>query len=513
MRSMSRFAKLVLNIGSNYAATVVQGAIFVLLTPFVVGTLGPMAYGVWVLIRAVDFYLSYFDLGLSDALQKYVAEYDGRDDARGMERLVGTALVAQMALGLAAAAVALVGATLPTAGWFEIPAELAGDFAVLWVLTAAVQVLRFPARVLTGVYVGLQRFDVANAVDVGLGVARALGTVALLATGRGLIALAWLELGLAAASLALNGLLVGRLFPDLRARVAAPRFDTEMWQRLRAFGLWSFLDDLVTEGSAQLDRLFVPLLFSVALLAPYSLTVSLAAIVLVVSTPIADVFLPLSSELDARRDRARLARLAIEGLRACVGVAAPVAAMVAALGSAVLALWVPIDYSEISPLVLPILVTNLFFSALFWPATALLLGLGRARAVFWYSVIEVGAIAVGVVALAPFFGLTGCVVGMTVANLAAGFGLTLPAAARAVGLTLLGLLRRALVRPLLACVPGVAVAASIASLGSPASVVELALAAGAIGAVHGLSFAFLGYSADERRAYFAQIRTAAGLSA
>lgn len=93
--------------------------------------------------------------------------------------------------------------------------------------------------------------------------------VFLLVAGYELIALALLEIFITCVGLIIDLVLVRRLFG---LKFGFPRFDQKIWRRLRAYGAWSFLDDLVTEGAAHLDKVVLPILFPLAMLAPYTLS-------------------------------------------------------------------------------------------------------------------------------------------------------------------------------------------------------------------------------------------------
>ena len=49
------------------------------MTPYILGHLGPSTYGLWVLAGAIVGYAGLLDLGVAGALTKYVAEHRERD--------------------------------------------------------------------------------------------------------------------------------------------------------------------------------------------------------------------------------------------------------------------------------------------------------------------------------------------------------------------------------------------------------------------------------------------------
>jgi O-antigen/teichoic acid export membrane protein len=491
------------NIVSNYAAAIVGGVVFILLTPYVVANLGATGYALWVLVHAVGYFIRYLDLGLGDAQVKYLADYLGRDDMAGARRLLGTLLSAYTIIGAIACAASLCLAALPTDQLFNVPAEQRSLFATLLTLLAINLLIGFPAALLGRVFIGCQRFDVSNGLDIGFSVLGAVTTVLVLQADLGLIGLAWMEILLTAAGGVVDLLLISRLFPGLV--IAYTRIDSGIWQELKSYGIWSFLDELITEGTAQLDKLIMPVLLSVSLLTPYSLVMALATLVLFVSEPITDVLFPMAAELKARGEFARLRQVWRDGTRAVIAVAAPTAIITIVFGNAMLAAWVGADYAVLPDGALPLLVINLFFSALLWPATTMLLGIGSVRRVFWFSAIEVAIGLIAILLLTPRFGIVGFIAALLAANVIAGFALTLPAIATALTAGISSFFLAGLLKPLLTCLPALAAALTIQTFVAPASIPELAFALAGVMAVHLPAYALFGMTVHERARIIAKL--------
>src|SRR2546426_10038293 len=83
-RPMSNLRALTRNISWNYVQAGVSVVVYFLVTPVVVGHLGEVGFGIWVLLRAILFYLRFLDFGFHNALVKYVAEYGERRDWRAV---------------------------------------------------------------------------------------------------------------------------------------------------------------------------------------------------------------------------------------------------------------------------------------------------------------------------------------------------------------------------------------------------------------------------------------------
>ena len=501
---MTRFARIGRNVSLNYAGALIGGTVFVLLTPFVVRELGEVGFGIWVLIHTIVFYLNFLELGFDAALVKYVAEYSaaGRDD--DVQAVVNTSLGSFVAAGvlalLASCAIALF--LVPAA--FEVPDDMVRVMQICLLILGIELLFSFPGSVFDGILEGRQRYDILNYTGIAFTLAGAAGTVLVLLGGFGLVGLALMELGLSLLGIVIDWLIVRRLLPRLSFHPGA--WSAAAWRKIRGFSLWSSLTDLLTEGSAHLDKLLIPVVLSVSLLTPYALICSVAALIFIAVEPLSEVFFPMAAELDGRADRKALRRLLVQGTKLVLAISLPVAIAVFFFGRQIIGLWIGAEYFDVSILVLHFVVLNFLMSAFLWTSLAVLSGLGLVRRIFVFSVLELVLVVGLIVLTVPRFGLTGLAASSMAANVLIGFALFIPAACRATGLPLWRLLSSGLARPLLPAVPSAWLAHTLLDSAPPDTWLALGMDCIAVVAVYGAGFLLLSLSAGERAFYFERIR-------
>ena len=100
--------RVLYNTASNYAAQIVTIGLGLLLTPFLLHSLGPSAYGLWVLVSSVAGYGALLDFGIASAVVKYTSEYQARSEQAQADSLVATAVSLYLLLGLTAVLLGLV---------------------------------------------------------------------------------------------------------------------------------------------------------------------------------------------------------------------------------------------------------------------------------------------------------------------------------------------------------------------------------------------------------------------
>jgi O-antigen/teichoic acid export membrane protein len=371
-------------------------------------------------------------------------------------------------------------------------------------------VVSFLETGLDGIFEGYQRYDLINAVDIVFSVLAALATVAVLAAGYGLVSLAIIALLDTMLRVVSKMIVAARVFPV----EAQPRlgFDRASWRSIKSYSLWNSLNDFVTEGTAQFDRILIPLLLTSALVTPYSLVVALAAAIFLLAEPITDTFLPIASARHNTNDRLGLTAFLLRGTRLVTLMTLPVAVIVVFFGEAILDLWVGSEYTDVSVTVLWFTAANFFFSTYLWTSLNVLMGAGEIKRIFWISVAEVVLVLALIVSLVPVMGLPGLALAGLIANVVTGVFLFIPAACQKTTFQPFEFLTKSLPPLLLAVLPGVITAWSLSNRLDLSSWASTALAVAATGSVSMASLLIFGTTRREKLRYFVVFRRITGLA-
>lgn len=493
-----------LNVGTSYGDILVGGAIYLFLTPVLIRHLGMEAYAVWVISHVITFYLGFLDLGFDHAQVRFHARYAARGRIDRIHPLLATTTVALSLAGVAGMLLAVAIAFMPLGGWFEFSGPLAADLGVIVAILGANLLLSLPGSVLENVYEGAQRFDLGNLRSMALRMITAAAQLVLVLQGYGVVALAAVELCVSGLRLAIDLVLTRRLIPGLLGVQVG--VDAKTWRRIRPFAIWAFLDDVMVEGSAHLDKLLLALFLPLAALTPYALCTAVAGLLLLAVQPITETFFPMAAALHGAGKKTELVRLLLTGTTAVTALAEPVAIFLAFFGGAVLHIWVPEAQGLLPAAVVPTVVVSFFFSVYFWTGTAVLMALGRIRLIALLTLLELGTALALMAPLVPAYGLTGFALAALAANVVVGFALLLPAACRACGLRFGDFLGRTLGRLLLAGLPAVVAAAALRWPAGDHGWLFLAAAAALIAAVHLPPFLLVGMDGEDRARYLEMLR-------
>ncbi len=229
----------------NYAGIVVRLVVMLLLTPFVVSSVGQTGYGLWLLVGTVAGYSGLLDLGVSGALNRYLGLYVGRGDTDALNRVLGSGVAFFMGVGVLVALVLGAGAGT-VANWLGLADTSASTFRPVLQLVGLAIAVELPTRVMSSLLIAHEALPVRNLIEAGSLVAYAGGVALVLALGGTLVGVAAVQLAVASVTGVVRWVVVRRLYPAVR--LSPLQFHPATMRRLVAFGafalVWVLADNL-----------------------------------------------------------------------------------------------------------------------------------------------------------------------------------------------------------------------------------------------------------------------------
>ena len=268
--------------------------------------LGIISLG-WVVIG----YFGLFDLGLSRALTKLVAERLGQRRAEEIPALVWTSLFLMAGIGVVGAVVAMLLVPWLVLHPLKIPAELRTETirAFYWIgLSIPIVIVTAGLR---GVLEALQRFRLATAIRIPMGIFTYLGPVAVLPFSHSLVpVMAVLVLGRVIAGVA-HLWACFRAFPPLRD---ACTIQISSIGPLFRFGTWMTVSNLIGPIMVSFDRFLIGSMISIAAVAFYAVPYEVVTRLSLVPGALVGVLFPAFSTTVVS-DRPRLVFLFESGVK------------------------------------------------------------------------------------------------------------------------------------------------------------------------------------------------------
>src|SRR6266576_1026422 len=344
--------EIIRNVSSSWFSLGANILVGIFLSPFILHRLGNTSYGAWVLVFSVTGYYGLFDLGVRSSIIRYVSTYTAKNDIDGLCRLVNTSLAGYIAIGATAMAVTIALST-HVSSIFRMPAEFVETARLLFLIVGASVAIGFPAGIFGGMLEGLGRFYIVNATNLVSTFVRAALIVLALRHGYGLLAVAIITVTLPFLSSAVRAAIVLHLLP---LKFGWRYVSRDSFGEIARYSSISLILMIAFKLRFKTDELVISTFMSVAAVTFFSNADRLVDYTAEVVGSLAQIFVPMSGQSDAKGDKDRLRTLFVEGNRSCALVVLPISATLIILGKSVITAWVGARYVAASYPVLLVLI-------------------------------------------------------------------------------------------------------------------------------------------------------------
>lgn len=301
------------NTAANYLLKALQMALGIISVPVLINKTGADGYGILVLAGTLLGYFAFFDLGLSDAITKYVAQYNAVGHHKELNRIITTSLAVFMAIGLLLCASVLIALEAGAMSVFSFPAGLETDAKTVFLLGAILSLLAWPKLCLQGVLRGLEAFVSLNIV-IGLGRVLAITIAIIAALADATLPTIFVALQAdVLLSLVVLPFLVRRKIPGWKPRVRDIRYKTLKFVWM--FSGWLMLAKIAVLLEYQLDALVIGAALPVAAITTYTILTYPFRILQQLSGLAAAAVMPAASARHSVGDQASLDLLRIKGAK------------------------------------------------------------------------------------------------------------------------------------------------------------------------------------------------------
>jgi O-antigen/teichoic acid export membrane protein len=378
-------------------------AVAVVCLPVLKRGLGTERLGIISLAWVVIGYFSLFDLGLSRALTKLVAERIGQRRQPEIPSLIWTSLFLMTGLGMVGAILTFLLAPWLVERLLKVPASLSHEaLGSFYWLGAAVPIVVVTAG-LRGVLEALQQFRLATAIRVPMGIFTYLGPAALLPFTHSLVPIiAVLVLGRFIACGA-HFWACFHVMPSLRRDFG---FHSPSARPLLRFGSWLTVSNVLGPLMITFDRFLIGSVISIAAVAYYSIPYEVVTKLWLISTALMGVLFPAFSAANSM-DRTRLAFLYEGGIKYIFIVLLPLTVVLVVFAPEGLALWLGNDFAHNSAPVARFLAVAVLVNSMAHVPFTHLQSVGRPDITTKLQLVELPLYLVTLFFLAKTRGITG----------------------------------------------------------------------------------------------------------
>ncbi|MCF6290866.1 MAG: flippase [Desulfobacterales bacterium] len=368
----NRFVK---NVVSNYLGFAVNAVVTLLLTPFLIRSLGTATFGAWILLNTILAYFRLLELGIMPAVIRYVSLYKARGEKKEIESIIGSAVLFLFLVSIITIPVIYLAAEFGPRFFNLADADQALFVKAIWLIGLAA-VLSYFARLFFAVFEGYQRFDLLNICSASGTLLMAGLTVVFVIKGYGLLALILILTGQIAYELLFKVVVIRVLF---QVRITPFAADRRNISRLRGFSFYAFLTDVALNISHKIDTLVIGIFMPVSAITFYEISTKLSGFLEKLTDPLVDTFFPLASELHTADQAESLRKLLLEGTKISLLLVTPGLIIFSWYGADIIRWWVGEDYVGQSLPILYVFLGVIALSVLDSTASRILLGTGRIK--------------------------------------------------------------------------------------------------------------------------------------
>lgn len=285
----------------SYISIIVTIAVTFVYTPIMLRLLGQSEYGLYSLIGSVVGYLSVLDIGLGNAIVRYISRNRALGDQKTEANLNGMFLVLYSVIGILSVVIGLIlyfnlnsifGASL---SYDEI--QKAKVMMILLVFNFAIS---FPLGVFGSIMQAYERFIFLRIVAIVRSICNPLFIVPILFLGYGSISMVVINTMMNIICLLIN---VIYCFKVLKIKIKFGKFDLKLLKEIALYSFFIFLSIIVDKVYWNTGQFILGSVSGTALVAIYAIAMQLTNMYMMFSTSVSGVLLPKISMMVANNTK------------------------------------------------------------------------------------------------------------------------------------------------------------------------------------------------------------------
>ncbi len=414
MPAMNKANQVLRNVSFNWIAMAIGLVLGFVQAPIVVLGLGNTWYGIWVLVNQITAYTWLFDLGIREAVVRYVSKHRPRREFGEINEIVSTAIY--LYLFISALTIVVVSALV----WllphlFNLDENTVAVARVVLLLTGINIAINWFFNAYIGILMGLQRFDIFQKIGITMSMVGFVAIVSVVKAGYGIIALALVGLG---GSIVSNGIIYWqsrKLLPEFR--LLRPTRERMRFRLLLNYGRYVLLNNIGAKIIYGADAMIIGIFLPVAAITFYAIPGTLINMLRNLVSSVTWVLNPMFSELESENNMAGVRSTLFSATKFSFLVGLPIGIVYLFMGETFISLWMGKAYGEGSASVLIILTLATLFGLLNFVMNGVLYGLSRHHIIAWLRVGEAAVKIILCIIFVRMWGIVGVAVGTGLAHI------------------------------------------------------------------------------------------------
>ncbi|AOW20107.1 lipopolysaccharide biosynthesis protein [Urechidicola croceus] len=279
----------------SYVIIFLTNAIGLVITPFIIRSLGQAEYGLYTMIGALVGYMTVLDFGLNKTIVRFVAKYRAEKDKVGEENFLAHGFIMY---GLISLVVIIGGLSI----YFNLDSLYSETLTTIELKKAKIMFLilvfnlavSLPGGAFKGICSGYEEFILPRIVNITRYIVRSAMVVGLLILGGDAVGIVILDTCMNLLIIAVNATIV---FKKLKVRIHLHQFQRPLLRLISGYSIWIFVFAIVHQMRWQFGQLILGLTFSTSVVAIYAVGVTVGNYYGAFSSAIESVFLPRAMQM------------------------------------------------------------------------------------------------------------------------------------------------------------------------------------------------------------------------
>ena len=344
----------------NYVVILLNIAVGLLYTPYMLRMMGQSEYGLYSLVASVVSYLTVLDLGLGNAVIRYTAKYRAEGKIKEQYEMFGMFLVLYSIISVVAL-LGGIGLYLNVDSMFgstmtEVELSRARIMMVILIFNL---VFTFPLSIFGGIMSAYERFVFPKVINIVRTILNTAIMIALLKMGYKAVAMVILQTVFNLTTLIINFLYCKY---KLRIKIKIGKFQWGFLREVAVYSFWIFLNVIMDRVYWSTGQFILGMVAGTVAIAVFAVAIQLQGMYMHFSSAISSVFLPKVTGMVAlRNNNSEISDLFIKTGRIQNIIMAMMLFGFVTFGHSFIVLWAGPEYND------AYLITCLFFVALYIP--------------------------------------------------------------------------------------------------------------------------------------------------
>ncbi|OQX15523.1 MAG: hypothetical protein BWK73_06595 [Thiothrix lacustris] len=372
--------------------------------PLMIKYMGTDIYGLYIICISLIGFMNFVDLGVGQAIVKYVSQYEVTGENIKIKPILDIALLMYVVLGMVIA-VAVVVFALPLGNLIYNDDGKVALAAQAFSVTAIAFLLSYINQFFLNVFKAYHRFDVPAVIQNSANIAGIVMATGMVLLGYDLIAILWGYVIIQAIAL-ISGYTLGRQVLPQGVTLGLS-FDRRIFAEMIGFSAYTFVSNFLGGVVSRLDKFIIGSILGTDAVTYYQIPHTIAQMANGIIQVLSQITFPRFSELASLNDQ--VGRLALYRRAMWLVFLFSMAISVALIssGGAFLEAWISPEFASRSTLTLQIIALYFFFQSNTVVAYWVLQGSGNAKVTAISSFLGTAAYVAGLYVLTPLYGYNG----------------------------------------------------------------------------------------------------------